>query len=63
MRNPQEPAWAGAGGKDVIIRMKVPEGWNALHSTDDPKKMAAEIELIRVSVGAQLDQAGLGSRK
>jgi predicted acylesterase/phospholipase RssA len=63
MRNPQEPAWAGAGGDDVIIRIRVPEGWNALRSTEDPHVMAAEIECARVSVGEQLERAGLGSRK
>lgn len=62
MRNPQEPAWAGAGGDDVIIRIKVPQGWNALRSTDDAEEMTAALENTRVSVGAQLDQAGLGSR-
>jgi hypothetical protein len=61
MRNPQEPAWAGAGGEDVIIRMAVPKGWSALRSTDDPGVMAAELEKTRVSVGNQLELAGLGS--
>lgn len=61
MRNPQEPAWAGAGGDDVIIRIAVPKGWNALRSTTNPEEMAAELEATRVSVGEQLEQAGLGS--
>jgi predicted acylesterase/phospholipase RssA len=63
MRNPQEPAWAGAGGDDVIIRIVVPEGWTALRSTEKPDVMAAEIECARVSVGEQLERAGLGSRE
>jgi hypothetical protein len=61
MRNPQEPAWAGADGEDVIIRIAVPRGWNALRATDDRDVMATELENTRVSVGEQLDLAGLGS--
>ena len=63
MRNPQEPAWAGAGGDDVIIRITVPEGWNALHSADDADVMTEELEKTRASVAEQLEQAGLGRRK
>jgi hypothetical protein len=61
MRNPQEPAWSGAGGEDVIIRIVVPEGWTALRSTPDSEVMAAEIERVRVSVGEQLDRAGFAA--
>jgi predicted acylesterase/phospholipase RssA len=62
MRNPQEPAWAGAGGDDVIIRIVVPKGWNALRSTANAEDMTAELERTRTSVGEQLGRAGLGSR-
>lgn len=62
MRNPQEPAWAGAGGDDVIIRIVVPKGWSALRSTANVEEMTAELAATRMSVGEQLEQAGLGSR-
>jgi hypothetical protein len=60
MQNPQEPAWAGAGGDEVIIRIRVPEGWNALRSTTDDDEMAAALEDTRVRVSEQLERAGLG---
>jgi NTE family protein len=60
LQNPQEPAWAGAGGDEVIIRIRVPAGWNALRSTTDDDEMAAALEGTRVWVSEQLERAGLG---
>ena len=59
LHNPQEPAWAGAG-KETIIQIRVPDGWSALKSTDDPREMNTEISKVRESVRKQLECRELG---
>ncbi len=61
MSNPQEPPWAGAGDGMVIIRLKVPDGWTLLRSTDKASAMEKELERVRASVDEQLERAGLGT--
>ena len=60
MRNPQEPAWAGEGTDEEIIRILVPEGWNALRSAATDEEMESELKKAQESVGKQLELAGLG---
>ncbi len=61
MRNPQEPVWAGEGGRDIVIRIRVPDGWSALRATTRAREMSAALERVRRSVDEQLRRAGLGA--
>lgn len=60
MRNPQEPAWTGAGADQLLIRIEVPPGWTMMRSTERADEMDAELDKVQQSVDRQLETAGLG---